>query len=261
MKPMKSEAPSSHPLGDTLGRTSPDRVRSAMATGTVLDSARQPTVRGVSSAKRSRATSQTTRHVCGGSTRACGFSQQAPGAGVVKVIGRYVDKCNVVIGHGSCRDAGILYRDLAPAVLGYLRGQGVPDPEDLLGEVFLQVARDLRAVRGDQVAVRRWVFTLARNRVIDDARRRSRRPVTTGGAVPERAGPDREEPLDPSLLSAIDRLTPDQREVVLLRFVADLPIEAVARITGRTAGAVKALQHRALVQLAGTVSYEARPTL
>ena len=167
----------------------------------------------------------------------------------------------MVIGHGSRRDAGILYRDLAPAVLGYLRGQGVPDPEDLLGEVFLQVARDLRAVRGDQVAVRRWVFTLARNRVIDDARRRSRRPVTTGGAVPERAGPDREEPLDPSLLSAIDRLTPDQREVVLLRFVADLPIEAVARITGRTAGAVKALQHRALVQLAGTVSYEARPTL
>ena len=72
---------------------------------------------------------------------------------------------------------------------------------------------------------------------------------------------DREEPLEPALLSAIDRLTPEQREVVLLRFVADLPIEAVARITRRTTGAVKSLQHRALAQLAGTVSSEARQTL
>src|ERR1700722_8950202 len=117
------------------------------------------------------------------------------------------------------RDAGALYQEIAPAVLGYLRAQGVPDPEDLLGEVFLQVARDLRGVRGDEVAVRRWVFTLARNRVIDDARRRARRPMASGGAVPDRPGPDREEPLDPALLAAIDRLTPEQREVVLLRFV------------------------------------------
>ena len=167
----------------------------------------------------------------------------------------------MVIKRKSSRDAGTLYRELAPAVLGYLRAQGVPDPEDLLGEVFLQVARDLRGVRGDEVAVRKWVFTLARNRVVDDARRRSRRPVITSGAVPERPGPDREEPLDPELQSAIDRLTPEQREVVLLRFVADLPIEAVARITRRTTGAVKALQHRALAQLAGTVSSEARQTL
>lgn len=85
--------------------------------------------------------------------------------------------------------------------------------------------------------------------------------MTSGRAVPDRPGPDREEPLDPALLSAIDGLTPQQREVVLLRFVADLPIEAVARIAGRTTGAVKALQHRALAQLAGTVSSEARETL
>ena len=85
--------------------------------------------------------------------------------------------------------------------------------------------------------------------------------MTTGGPVPDRAGPEPWEPIDPALVSAIGRLTPDQREVVVLRFVADLPIEAVARITGRTTGAVKALQHRALAQLAGTVSSEARPTL
>ncbi len=167
----------------------------------------------------------------------------------------------MIIQRTSPRDAGALYREFAPAVLGYLRAQGVPDPEDLLGEVFLQVARDVRGVRGDEVAVRKWIFTLARNRVVDDARRRSRRPVTASGAAPDLPGPAQEEPLDPALVSAIDRLTPEQREVVLLRFVADLPIEAVARITRRTTGGVKALQHRALANLAQAVSSEARQTL
>jgi RNA polymerase sigma-70 factor, ECF subfamily len=159
------------------------------------------------------------------------------------------------------RDAGALYRELAPAVLGYLRAQGVSDPEDILGEVFLQVARDLRRVRGDDLAVRKWVFTLARNRVVDAARRRSRRPVISTSSVPDRPGSDPPEPLDPRLAAAIRRLTPDQRDVVLLRFVADLPIEAVARMTRRSTAAVKALQHRALAQLAEAVSSEARPTL
>jgi len=136
----------------------------------------------------------------------------------------------VVIQRKSHRDAGALYRELAPAVLGYLRAQGVPDPEDLLGEVFLQVARDLRGVRGDEVAVRKWVFTLARNRVIDDARRRSRRPVTTGGAAPDCPGPDREEPLDPALLSAIDRLTPEQRDAALLTLRNDTQSAVVSTL-------------------------------
>ena len=55
---------------------------------------------------------------------------------------------------GTTRDAGAVYRELAPAVLGYMRGQGVPDPEDVAGEVFYQVARDLHRIRGDDVAVR-----------------------------------------------------------------------------------------------------------
>jgi RNA polymerase sigma-70 factor (ECF subfamily) len=54
---------------------------------------------------------------------------------------------------------------------------------------------------------------------------------------------------DPQLQAAIDTLTDDQRAVVLLRFVADLPLHDVARITRRRIGAVKALQHRALAAL------------
>jgi RNA polymerase sigma-70 factor (ECF subfamily) len=139
---------------------------------------------------------------------------------------------------------------MAPAVLGYLRAQRAPEPEDLLGEVFLQISRDLPRFKGDADDLRRWVFTIAHNRVIDARRRASRRPAIAGDDVPDVAFDPQDEAVDPALLAALDRLTDEQREVVVLRFVADLALEDVARITGRTAGAVKAMQHRALEALA-----------
>jgi DNA-directed RNA polymerase specialized sigma24 family protein len=59
--------------------------------------------------------------------------------------------------------------------------------------------------------------------------------------------------LDPELLWALDALTPLQREVVVLRFVADLPIADVARIVRRPRTAVKALQARGLAHLEATL--------
>lgn len=151
-------------------------------------------------------------------------------------------------------DAGAAYRAHAGAVLGYLRGRGVADPEDVLGEVFLHVTRSLHRFRGDEEDLRRWVFTIARNRAIDEHRRRSRRPQVADQEVPDLPVRDVAEAPDPELLAALERLTLDQREVVALRFVADLPIEDVARITGRSVGAVKSLQFRALAQLARIVA-------
>ncbi len=147
-------------------------------------------------------------------------------------------------------DAGALYRQHAPAVLGYLRGQGVPEPEDVLSEVFLQVARSLPRFPGTEAEVRAWVFTIARNRVIDGHRRRRVRPALSGTRPPDRPAPEPVDAIDPMLVAALGRLTPDQREVVGLRFVADLSLEEVASITGRSPGAVKSMQHRALDQLA-----------
>jgi RNA polymerase sigma-70 factor (ECF subfamily) len=146
-------------------------------------------------------------------------------------------------------------------VLGYLRGQGVAEPEDVLGEVFLQVARDVHRFKGDELAARKWVFSIARHRAIDEARRRARRPRRGADSVPEVAAPPGPEPFDPALRAALAQLTGDQREVVLLRFVADLPLETVARLTHRSVGAVKALQHRALDQLGKAVSEPEQPTL
>ncbi|MGH2626426.1 MAG: RNA polymerase sigma factor [Anaerolineales bacterium] len=150
--------------------------------------------------------------------------------------------------------AADVYRALAPAVLGYLRAQRVPDPEDVLGEVFLSVTRDLPRFRGDADGLRRWVFSIAHNRLVDDARRRRRRPMPADSEVPDRPGPERPDAVDPDLVAGLAALSPDQREVLVLRFVADLPLEAVAKVTGRKVGAVKALQHRGLENLRRAVS-------
>jgi RNA polymerase sigma-70 factor, ECF subfamily len=146
--------------------------------------------------------------------------------------------------------AAELYRELAPAVLGYLRSQRAPEPEDLLGEVFLNVARNIKRCHGDAEARRRWVFTIAHHRLVDAWRRKAARPILADGPPPEQPAVDENaDSIDPALQAAIDTLTPDQRAVVLLRFVADLSLHDVARITHRPIGAIKALQHRGLAAL------------
>jgi RNA polymerase sigma-70 factor (ECF subfamily) len=139
---------------------------------------------------------------------------------------------------------------LAPAVLGYLRSQRAPDPEDLLGEVFLHVASNINRARGDADERRRWVFTIAHHRLVDAWRRRAARPQPADADPPDRPFvDDRLDGIDPALQAAVDTLTEAQREVVLLRFVADLSLVDVARITDRRVGAVEALQQRGLAAL------------
>jgi RNA polymerase sigma-70 factor (ECF subfamily) len=151
-------------------------------------------------------------------------------------------------------DLEALFRALAPPVLGYLRSTGAPDPDDLLGEVFLVVATRLGAFRGDEGAVRRWIFTIAHHKAVDEQRRIHRRRRLRAERATDTPPPV--EPFDPTLIAALATLTAEQREVVSLRFVADLSLEAVAAITGRTVGATKALQHRGLEALSRSLSGE-----
>lgn len=142
-------------------------------------------------------------------------------------------------------------------MLGYLRAQRAPEAEDILGEVFLQVARDVGTFRGDDAALRRWVFSIAHNRAMDAHRKAARNRSTLEAELhdlPSLPVAPSTELLDPELVAALATLSPDQREVLTLRFVADLPLEAVGKITGRKVGAVKALQHRGLENLRKAVS-------
>jgi RNA polymerase sigma-70 factor (ECF subfamily) len=146
-----------------------------------------------------------------------------------------------------------LYSGLAPVVLGYLRANGSPDPEDVLSEVFLQVARDLVKFDGDQKGFRSWVFTIAHHRLIDARRHSARRPVELSAEPPEpsgRADDAADEALNRIGIEQVNRvlsaLSEEQRAVLLLRIVGDLSIEDVAKAVGKRTGAVKALQRRGL---------------
>lgn len=150
-----------------------------------------------------------------------------------------------------------LYRDVAPVVLRFLRARGAPDPEDLLGDVFVRVVRKIGTFDGVEEEFRAWVFTIARNRLVDRRRQESRRPVECeADLIPEvSAAPDDTEGEvaarlgDERVRKALERLTPDQRDVLLLRIIADLPIEEVATVLGKPTSAVKSLQHRGLAAL------------
>jgi len=142
-----------------------------------------------------------------------------------------------------------VFRVFAAPVHNYLRAAGATESEDLLGDVFVDVLRGLPGFRGDDDALRRWVFTIAHHRLVDEHRRRARSRRLLHAQTHLRSTPAA-DPLDPALVAALDALTPDQREVVVLRFVADLSLESVAAMTNRPEGAVKSLQHRALRNLA-----------
>ena len=146
-----------------------------------------------------------------------------------------------------------LYTGLSPVVLGYLRANGAPDPEDVLSEVFLQVARDIARFDGDERGFRSWVFTIAHHRLIDARRHTARRPVELLPEPPEplaRADDAAEEALERIGNEEVQRvlsvLSTDQRTVLLLRVVGDMSIDDVAKAVGKRPGAVKALQRRGL---------------
>jgi RNA polymerase sigma factor (sigma-70 family) len=146
-----------------------------------------------------------------------------------------------------------LYNGLAPVVLGYLRANSAPDPEDVLSEVFLQVARDIARFEGEEPGFRSWVFTIAHHRLIDARRHAARRPVELSPEPPEpvgRADDAADEALAKIGTQEVQRvlslLSDDQRSVLLLRVIGDLSIEDVAKAVGKRPGAVKALQRRGL---------------
>lgn len=155
-----------------------------------------------------------------------------------------------------------IYEELAPLLTGFLRGRGASDAEDLTGEAFVQIVRDLPSFEGDWRGFRAWALTVARNRMLDARRRESRRhdEPHPDPAAHEPAGDVTEDAfarLDLGHVTEIlAELSPDQRDVVLLRIVGDLSIEETARAIGKRRGAVKQLQRRGLAAIRSRLEAE-----
>lgn len=127
--------------------------------------------------------------------------------------------------------------------------------EDLVSEVFTRFLSTLRQRKSLPNNLRGWLFGVAANVVSDHFRRSYRSPQTSLDEqlmsreplpleIAEKAATNEE------LRRAISQLTPDQQHVLALRFAQNLSIQEVARILGKTEGAVKQLQARAIAALA-----------
>ena len=151
-----------------------------------------------------------------------------------------------------------LFRDVQPALLRYLHViVPAPEAEDVAGDTWLQVVKGLPGFRGGEEAFRAWLFTIARHRAVDAGRSRSRRPdlpLPMTEALDQPTAPDTadlalEAISTRSVLALIKALPRDHAEIIMLRVVAGLEAADVARIVGKTPGAVRVTAHRALRRL------------
>jgi RNA polymerase sigma factor (sigma-70 family) len=150
-----------------------------------------------------------------------------------------------------------LYRRFAPSVRGYLRSRGAMEPDDLTGEVFLQVVVHIGRFTGDESDFRSWLFTITHRRFLDERRRLRRRRdepapeelIHWRASVGDAESDALRKLQAAELRSLIGALTPGQQDVLLLRIFGELSINDVARVLGRRPGAIKQLQRRALESL------------
>ncbi len=157
-----------------------------------------------------------------------------------------------------------LYEAIAPSLIGYFRVRGMGNAEDLVGETFVQLARNLHSFDGDAESFRSWVFMIAHNR-LSNARRRfvrkpeilSAEPLDDGRRSPSAETAALAEIGSSEALEMLAVLTPDQRNVLALRFIADLSVSETATAIGASEGAVKQLTRRALERLRSRLPKEA----
>jgi RNA polymerase sigma factor (sigma-70 family) len=149
-----------------------------------------------------------------------------------------------------------LYRVFAPAVVQYLRVQGVEDADDGCNDVFLSVLPRIRKAKGGLQGFRVLLFTAAHARMADHCGRKSLSPATgeylqdaDHRTVPSAGGTAVATLTGTLVETLLQKLGADQREVVLLRIMAGLSMAETAAVMKRTPDAVKQLQRHGLQAL------------
>lgn len=147
----------------------------------------------------------------------------------------------------------VLYQTYYPKIYNYafLQMGDVQAAEDLASDVILKMIESIKAYQFKGLPFGAWVFRIARNRLIDLHRRRKRRgevdlseTIASTLASPQAMA---ERALERGQLQiALKHLTDEQRQVVVLKFIQGFDNRSIGRIMGRSEGAIKSLQHRAL---------------
>jgi RNA polymerase sigma-70 factor (ECF subfamily) len=129
------------------------------------------------------------------------------------------------------------------------------DAEDLTEQVFLKMVDSISRYRPQGIAFSSWLYRIAHNLLVDRYRRSGRETVELSSELR-----DSRPYADPALMAqsseerrrlrqAMQRLTPEQQQVITMRFVDNLEVEEIARLTHRRPGAIHSMQHRALASL------------
>ncbi|MGH2405296.1 MAG: RNA polymerase sigma factor [bacterium] len=149
-----------------------------------------------------------------------------------------------------------LYQAYYPKIYNYafLQMGDVQAAEDLASDVMLKMIESIRNYKFRGLPFGAWVFRIARNRLIDLHRRRRRRgevdlseTLTSALANPQALA---ERALERGQLQiAMKHLTDEQRQVIVLKFIEGFDNRSAGKILGRSEGAIKSLQHRALGSL------------
>jgi len=153
-----------------------------------------------------------------------------------------------------------LWRALNPRLERFLYAQGAmgdPPASDVASETWLQVVRDLPRFKGDYSGFRSWLYQIARNRMVDAARAKSRRPIASvdidemdrWATLEDLAVGVANRTEIKAIIEKIRGLPAAQSEVLMLRIVADLSVDETARAMKKSPNAIRVLAHRALTSL------------
>ena len=131
------------------------------------------------------------------------------------------------------------------------------DHEEIVSETWLNVARDVKKFKGDYSGFTAWVYSIARNRIIDSSRKRDRtiRPqaeLDEAFWVPTNQNLERDFEAGEGvkkIIEQINKLPAAQAEVLMLKVVGDLSVEEIAKIVKKSTNSVRVLAHRGLTGL------------
>ena len=196
----------------------------------------------------------------------------------MEAIDRQLDRAR----RGEPEALSALYRRFLPGVFGYIAAR-VPDratAEDLTSDVFVQMVERISRLRAtDEASVAAWILQIARVTVAGYYRKREHQPAFVSleprGWEEEESGASRvisdsNPNLDPvrsaeardewdTVVKAINTLTEEQRQVLVGRLILGYDVATVARMLGKKANAVKALQFRALQRLQRVLGTQRSP--
>ena len=165
-----------------------------------------------------------------------------------------VEKLVVQAVNGNTDAFGDLYIIFVEKIYRYVfyHIKSKTDAEDITGEVFLKAWRAISSCRGKENAFSPWLYRIAHNQLVDEIRKRQRQPslelddvetISDSENSVERYSEQQE------LLKLIDRLPSNQRRVIILKFIEGMDYKEIAKIMGKSEGALRVMQMRALAAL------------